>query len=340
MCDARPTHMELSRDEFKAASLAAPVGWAYDSDERWRKLAAWKWRELCEAGGGGDKTHAPSLPLTNRGNRTIAAAIAFTFWPDYFDKQANAARAFGAPPPLLSRRLPAVRSFLDGETPESFAIPPSRLTPYPYGVAVPRLFMPTAVLAENAELAARWQSDLDQRADAEAERRRRVRVAADAGDVQANAIMDKELARGKKRRDKVGDKNGKYYDRPGQAEKREAERKRQRLSKKAVRKGWSSSYRVDKDDVLSIRLPRGHTSTSRSAAGPTDCSIAVIIDGLSSRPELNGNKATAVSFDESKGLYNVEIPDGSVIALKPANVVADPESPPPWEWPHHRSVMW
>ena len=93
--------MELSRDEFKAASLAAPVGWAYDSDERWRKLAAWKWRELCEAGGGGDKTHAPSLPLTNRGNRTIAAAIAFTFWPDYFDKQANAARAFGAPPPLL-----------------------------------------------------------------------------------------------------------------------------------------------------------------------------------------------------------------------------------------------
>ena len=117
-------------------------------------------------------------------------------------------------------------------------------------------------------------------------------------------------------------------------------RKRQRLSKKAVRKGWSSSYRVDKDDVLSIRLPRGHTSTSRSAAGPTDCSIAVIIDGLSSRPELNGNKATAVSFDESKGLYNVEIPDGSVIALKPANVVADPESPPPWEWPHHGSVMW
>ena len=221
--------MELPRDEFKAASLAAPVGWAYDSDERWGTLAAWKWRDLCEAGGSG------SLPLTSRGKRTIAAAIALTFWPNYFGKQSEAARAFGAPPPLLSRRLPAVRTFLDGQTPESFAIPPSRLTPYPYGVAVPRLFMPTAVLAKNVELAADWQRDLDLRADAEAERRRHVRAAADAGDAQANAVMDKERERGKRRRDKVGDKLGRFYDMPGQAEKRQAERTRQRLSKKYVK---------------------------------------------------------------------------------------------------------
>ena len=53
----------------------------------------------------------------------------------------------------------------------------------------------------------------------------------------------------------------------------------------------------------------------------------VVINGLSSRPEFNGTKATAVSFDESKGRYNVEIPGprgGSVMALKPENITADP----------------
>ena len=34
--------VELPHDEFKAASKAAPVGWAYDTDERWGKLAALK----------------------------------------------------------------------------------------------------------------------------------------------------------------------------------------------------------------------------------------------------------------------------------------------------------
>ena len=38
------------------------------------------------------------------------------------------------------------------------------------------------MLAENAELAARWQRDFDLRADAEAERRRRVRVCASEAD--------------------------------------------------------------------------------------------------------------------------------------------------------------
>ena len=56
--------------------------------------------------------------------------------------------------------------------------------------------------------------------------------------------------------------NSMILDRPGQAEKREAERKRQQLSKKVVRKGWMNSYRVDKDDLSSIRLPtRAHVQT-------------------------------------------------------------------------------
>ena len=32
----------------------------------------------------------------------------------------------------------------------------------------------------------------------------------------------------------------------------------------------------------------------------------VVIDGLSSKPELNGTKGTAASFDEAKGRYNVK----------------------------------
>ena len=51
---------------------------------------------------------------------------------------------------------------------------------------------------------------------------------------------------------------------------------------------------------------------------------AARVRGLQARPELNGSTAVVVSFDESKGRYNVEIPGGSVMALKPANLAADP----------------
>ena len=50
----------------------------------------------------------------------------------------------------------------------------------------------------------------------------------------------------------------------------------------------------------------------------------VTIDGLASRPELNGQTATAESFDSGKCRYNVRLRDGSMIALRPASLIAVP----------------
>ena len=47
---------------------------------------------------------------------------------------------------------------------------------------------------------------------------------------------------------------------------------------------------------------------------------AVEVMGLKSRADLNGKQGFAVSFDASKGRYNVRLADGMVIALKPANL--------------------
>ena len=52
------------------------------------------------------------------------------------------------------------------------------------------------------------------------------------------------------------------------------------------------------------------------------------IDGLASRPELNGTEGLAVAFDEAKGRYNVKLDaDGGMMALKPTVLVvaAEPE---------------
>ena len=50
----------------------------------------------------------------------------------------------------------------------------------------------------------------------------------------------------------------------------------------------------------------------------------VVIDGLSSKPELNGTKGVAVSFDDAKGRYNVRMEgSGQFMALKPINLLAD-----------------
>ena len=182
-------------DGIKAASLAAPVGWAFD--ERWRKFVDFKWPALCGATGCGS-----GEILAHTGQRAVAAAIALTFWPECFNKQVDVARAFGAPTRLLSRRLRAVRTFLDGETPESFAIPPNPYTPYPDGLATPQLTLPLTTSPATADIvAADWQRGKDMHAANQWRRRKRVRAAADAGDAQANAIMDAEVARGKKRRE-------------------------------------------------------------------------------------------------------------------------------------------
>ena len=48
----------------------------------------------------------------------------------------------------------------------------------------------------------------------------------------------------------------------------------------------------------------------------------VIIDGLSSRPELNGKVAKAVSYNADKGRYGVRVEGagGALLSLRPENV--------------------
>ena len=48
----------------------------------------------------------------------------------------------------------------------------------------------------------------------------------------------------------------------------------------------------------------------------------VVINGLVAKPELNGRTGTAVSFDEDKGRYSVEL-DGtsSSLMIKPCNLL-------------------
>ena len=49
----------------------------------------------------------------------------------------------------------------------------------------------------------------------------------------------------------------------------------------------------------------------------------VIVEGLASKPELNGSKGIATAFDDAKGRYNVKMDAGGIMALKPANVLPD-----------------
>ena len=47
----------------------------------------------------------------------------------------------------------------------------------------------------------------------------------------------------------------------------------------------------------------------------------VRIDGLTSKPELNGEEGVGVSFDPAKCRTNVRLADGRVIALRPSNLI-------------------
>ena len=48
----------------------------------------------------------------------------------------------------------------------------------------------------------------------------------------------------------------------------------------------------------------------------------VRVDGLMSKPELNGREARVLGYDEAKGRYGVQLVDGGTqLSLKPTNVV-------------------
>ena len=59
------------------------------------------------------------------------------------------------------------------------------------------------------------------------------------------------------------------------------------------------------------------------------CGKQVVIDGLASRPELNGKVGTAESFNDATGRYNVRV-DGSVIALRPSSIQAAAHGSQSW----------
>ena len=51
----------------------------------------------------------------------------------------------------------------------------------------------------------------------------------------------------------------------------------------------------------------------------------VVINGLVAKPELNGRAGTAVSFDDDKGRYLVELDDtSSSLMIKPCNLLPTP----------------
>ena len=59
-------------------------------------------------------------------------------------------------------------------------------------------------------------------------------------------------------------------------------------------------------------------SASRFALGSS-----VVVVGLKAKPQLNGQAASVLGWDETKGRYNVSLSSGGVLALKPDNLSAN-----------------
>ena len=83
---------------------------------------------------------------------------------------------------------------------------------------------------------------------------------------------------------------------------------------------------VGHKEVKATKKIKAHEINLKQAA-PDEEHVGkrVIVEGLASKPELNGSRGVATSFDDAKGRYNVQLDDGGQMALKPANV--QPEEP-------------
>ena len=46
----------------------------------------------------------------------------------------------------------------------------------------------------------------------------------------------------------------------------------------------------------------------------------VVVNGMISKPELNGRGGTAISFDDGKGRYSVRLDSGETLAIKSNNL--------------------
>ena len=73
---------------------------------------------------------------------------------------------------------------------------------------------------------------------------------------------------------------------------------------------------------MNIETAGGQPTRSADNRVPTPLlGRRVVINGLVAKPELNGRTGTAVSFDDDKGRYSVELGDtSSSLMIKPCNL--------------------
>ena len=82
------------------------------------------------------------------------------------------------------------------------------------------------------------------------------------------------------------------------------------VGERSALKGYGQGAAERKDDWGSYAKTNAPPLLGRS----------VVIGGLLARPELNGTRGVAASHNAETGRYNVSLPKGEVIALKPANL--------------------
>ena len=63
-----------------------------------------------------------------------------------------------------------------------------------------------------------------------------------------------------------------------------------------------------------------HVTLACQAAAAPYLGKQVKIHGLQAKPELNGRVGLAASYNDATGRYNVQLPDGRVLALQPKNL--------------------
>ena len=68
-----------------------------------------------------------------------------------------------------------------------------------------------------------------------------------------------------------------------------------------------------------------YASARPASSAPPLVGRSVVLNGLIARPELNGTRGIALSFNPETGRYNVQMPKGEFIALKPANLTSASE---------------
>ena len=76
----------------------------------------------------------------------------------------------------------------------------------------------------------------------------------------------------------------------------------------------------DSVDAAPKADPAAAPSTAASGASSSLIGRSVVINGLLARPALNGSRGVCTSYNNETGRYNVQLPKGEMIALRPSNL--------------------